>query len=262
MNISTPEHLKSRINLLNNTINMLNIRIASFPSGSLAIRHTRTRVMYYHYSSGNNTKYISKSNTTLISQLAQKRYLQHTLKIAMSELAALNEALDKYPAVAIEEAYDSFDEKLQKYITPIVPGDDQYVIKWLETPYKKKPIKPGSKTYTTLKGEIVRSKSEALIADRLYARGIPYKYECPVPVDGEVLHPDFKILKLSTKNEVYLEHCGMMDDPEYTKEMVVRSRKLAKAGITEGNNLFYTFETAEIPLDLDQLDEMIERNFR
>ena len=128
--------------------------------------------MYYLYSSGNNTKYISKSNTTLISQLAQKRYLQHTLKIAKSELAALSEALDKYPAVVIEEAYDSFDEKLQKYITPIVPGDDQYVIKWLETPYKKKPIKPGSKTYTTLKGEIVRSKSEALIADRLYARGI------------------------------------------------------------------------------------------
>ncbi|CAB3288534.1 putative Exodeoxyribonuclease V [Methanocaldococcus lauensis] len=64
----------------------------------------------------------------------------------------------------------------------------------------------------TLKGDIVRSWQECLIANLLYYEGIDYKYEIPY----ENLLPDFMI---NTKEDkiILWEHLGMMDNEEYNK---------------------------------------------
>lgn len=79
----------------------------------------------------------------------------------------------------------------------------------------------GDNAIITEKGEAVRSKSEKIIADKLYMKEIPYVYEQPLYLKGYgYVVPDFKILNVRTKKEYYLEHFGMMDDYEYAKNAI------------------------------------------
>ena len=127
------------------------------------------------------------------------------------------------------------------------------------SPYVKKPIVNG---FRTLKGDIVRSKSELIIADRLWLNGIPYKYECPIMINGQIIHPDFTILRRSDNKILYLEHCGMVDKPEYAESMVNRINDYNKEGITLGDRLFLSMETSATPLDVTAIDNLINTCFK
>ena len=125
-----------------------------------------------------------------------------------------------------------------------------------------KGFKEGTPYYETMNGERVRSKAEQIIADHLKQAGVPYKYEYPTMINGELIHPDFKILRLSDRKEIYLEHCGRVADPEYYDDMVRRINNYAMNGIIIGDNLYLLFETINAPLDVRVLDKLIEEQFR
>ena len=101
-----------------------------------------------------------------------------------------------------------------------------------------------------------------IIANRLYFKGIPYKYECPLKVGNKIIHPDFTILRLSDCSVVYYEHCGKMDDETYMDDLVERVNDYSEAGILQGDRLFFSFETSKKPLDLRTVDKLIDRHFR
>ena len=70
--------------------------------------------------------------------------------------------------------------------------------------------------HRTERGELVRSKSELVIADKLHARGIDYAYEQPVVLDnGRTRYPDFTIEDDAMGVTFYWEHLGLLDDPGY-----------------------------------------------
>ena len=46
--------------------------------------------------------------------------------------------------------------------------------------------------HKTARGELVRSKSEVIIADALFHNGLDYQYEPEVILEGKVKRPDFK----------------------------------------------------------------------
>jgi ATP-dependent DNA helicase RecQ len=70
--------------------------------------------------------------------------------------------------------------------------------------------------YQTLSGDMVRSKSEVIIANILYESGIPFEYEAPLQAaDGSKRWPDFTIKWQG--QEFYWEHWGMLDDEDYAR---------------------------------------------
>jgi ATP-dependent DNA helicase RecQ len=72
------------------------------------------------------------------------------------------------------------------------------------------------KIYATIKGDLVRSKSEVIIANLLYQHGISYEYENELYYDGNKrLSPDFT-LTVNGK-EYYWEHLGMIGKDDYDK---------------------------------------------
>lgn len=79
---------------------------------------------------------------------------------------------------------------------------------------------PENLRYETEQGDLVRSKSEVIIANILYQhrKDILYKYERPLEVmsDGKErnIYPDFTILNIHTGKVTYWEHAGRMDVPE------------------------------------------------
>lgn len=70
--------------------------------------------------------------------------------------------------------------------------------------------------HRTNRGEFVRSKSEAFIANKLHERQIDYAYEKPiVTVQGRTRYPDFTITDQSRGITYYWEHLMALDDAIY-----------------------------------------------
>lgn len=254
--------LKKREELLSRTIDRLDEKIDFLPEGSIRVKHKAGTFHYLYYQGDKTIKYLRKNDSETIKNLIQKKYLKLVQKAAKQEVKALSKAIELYPKTRMERVYEDLPSELKEHALPIIPDDDQFAAKWQAEPFKPKLFKKGAPKYYTLKGERVRSKSEVIIADRLFAKGIPYKYECPLWVGNGFIHPDFTILRMSDRKIVYHEHCGKMTDPEYTKDIPERANKYARIGIFQGDRLFYTFESAECPLDIEALDAFIENNFR
>lgn len=115
--------------------------------------------------------------------------------------------------------------------------------------------------HKTARGELVRSKSEVIIADALYYNGLAYEYEPVLVLEGKVKRPDFKITDADTGEEWYWEHCGMMSDAKYAKRWYDKEKFYAKHGIVRGENLIVTEEYASEGLDSQKINELIRDVF-
>lgn len=112
--------------------------------------------------------------------------------------------------------------------------------------------------YKTEKGEMVRSKSEMIIANMLFENHVPYTYEKELLVGGFNKIPDFTIEDEESGNTWYWEHCGMMNDDSYRKRWEAKKKLYAENGIVEGKNLIVTeedgtgFDSSKIKVLIDK----------
>ena len=141
-------------------------------------------------------------------------------------------------------------------------SDEDYAAQWLSESYEGKDIPDYVPVYETKRGERVRSKSELTIANMLADRGIPYKYERPLTLmGGVVVYPDFTLLDVKRRRDIYWEHRGMMDDRDYARQAVFKMKSLMKSGILLGDNLIITEETTANPLGTNEIDAVIDQYF-
>lgn len=256
------DEMNDRYELINKLTRKTEQRLQCFPEGRISVKHQGKNTYYYLAGKNIKERMLKEDDSKLLEALLQKSYLEKILKISKQELSALNKVIKHYPSILPEDVYDLLKEDRKLYVKPIVNPIDQYVKSWQETPYNAKPIPEDAPVYKTMRGERVRSKSEMIIADRLYLNGIPYKYECPIKVGDEIIHPDFTILRISDRKILYLEHCGMLDDPKYADDLVRRASLYALEGIVMGDRLFYTFESSKTPLDIRVVEALINNQFR
>lgn len=86
--------------------------------------------------------------------------------------------------------------------------------------------------HKTERGELVRSKSELVIADKLFSRGIDYSYERELKLaSGVCCYPDFTIDDDATGKTYYWEHLGMLADPSYKRRWEAKLSQYIKNGI-------------------------------
>lgn len=262
MAIDISHDLKVRYELLSKSICEIEKKIELLPEGRINVRHLNKKDYYSCITPDGHEKYIDSKDTKLIEDLIQKDYLKRVLKEAKTELKAIEKMLKLYPETLVEDVFERLPEGRKAYAKPINICDDAFAKKWMETPYRRKAFKKDAPEFYTMKGERVRSKSEVIIADRLRANGIPYRYECPLQLGSKLIHPDFSILRMSDRKILYHEHCGKIGDPQYAEDMLVRARDYNRAGILFGDRLFYTFESETVPLDVKNLDDMIRQHYR
>lgn len=253
--------MRARYRTLMRTIQSLEKARSELSEGSIHIKTHKGRQYFYCYS-GQGEKYLSKKDSELIRQLVQKEQIEKAINAAKIEAKTLEKDIISYPKNTFEKAYYAINEAYLDYASPLTLNDKEYVHAWLTTPFAHKPFGKDVPKFYSIGGERVRSKSEVIIADRLYIKSIPYKYECPVRIGKKVIHPDFTILRLSDKKIVYHEHCGMMGDHGYVNDMLERVNDYAHAGVFAGDRLFFTFESEDHPLDISWLDDFIEKNYR
>ena len=119
-----------------------------------------------------------------------------------------------------------------------------------EQPAPSSAFRPEGLIHRTERGEKVRSKSEAIIANILNNLRLDYRYEYPIEgyVRPGIRRPDFVIFDKNRKPLLW-EHLGMLDDPDYCARWAAKLEWYRANGFTEGVNLFITHDETGGGLD-------------
>lgn len=118
--------------------------------------------------------------------------------------------------------------------------------------------------HRTDKGHMVRSKSELVIANKLWHLKIEYEYERPLegrdPDSGRVrkIRPDFSFIDPGG-DVVIWEHLGMLARPEYREGWEWKRRWYDANGYSEGVNLFTSQDDERGGLNSQELEPIAER---
>lgn len=194
--------------------------LKSVPKGNLRISKDKNKIRYYHCVEDNEGTYISKIDSELPKLHTQRQLL----------------------------------------VTPIEPIWEKELVRWYDSEYHGKEFYEGTAEIVTEKGERVRSKSEKILADYFYRNNILYQYEKPLYLKGYgTVYPDFTFLSKKTRKEIYWEHEGMMDKPEYAKSAVKKIESYQRNGIHLGERLILTFETELTVLNSQIVEELVEK---
>jgi len=114
--------------------------------------------------------------------------------------------------------------------------------------------------HKTVRGELVRSKSEVIIANLLDSAGLDFSYEHELLLNnGQTRSPDFTIRK--SGKTYYWEHLGMLHNSDYVKKWKIKKQQYAENGIVEGKNLITSQDGLDGSLDSEVIKELIEKYF-
>lgn len=239
-------------------------RLKTYPEGKLHIVRSGSRVQYYLRTDSKDKSgtYLSKKEDKKIRTYLQKKYDEATIKQINSEIKNLEHILKRVNS-DLRKNYSDYPQEIKQYIVPVDVSDEDYIKEWLSIPYARKSILEDLPVYFTDRGERVRSKSELNIANMLNKMNVPYKYECPIRLsNGKIIHPDFTVLDVKKRREIYWEHRGMMDDRMYLKHAIERVKEYGKSGIYVGDNLLLTEETSTLPLGTNEIERLIRHFFK
>lgn len=123
--------------------------------------------------------------------------------------------------------------------------------------------------HRTERGDLVRSKSEIVIADKLFARGVDYAYEQPLILpNGRVRYPDFTIADHARGVTYYWEHLGLLQDPGYRARWESKRSEYFAADIVplaegggDGGTLIETQDDPGGSLDAEAIARLIDELF-
>lgn len=241
-------------------------KLKQSPPGRLEIITRNSRQYFIHCntdSKGNLTRnYLSEKDQKLITKLINSNYYLRMRPKLVREIKAFENFLSSYSPAKKDYEYTNMCEARRKFVVPLFSNVTYELQKWLEEGNTEYSNYFESKRFTTDNGEMVRSKSELMIANRLARRSdkLLYKYEPElVFLNGRRLRPDFKTFSLLSGKKSILEHAGMMDNPEYAENFVRKMKDYQENGFHYGENLFVTMETSRIPLTTSVIDRTIER---
>lgn len=160
-----------------------------------------------------------------------------------------------FPDTPFDHAFDQIVSGKKELIQPHRVSDDVFIHEWKNKDYPRMDFDEEAPEYYTRQGLRVRSKSEVIIADILDDMSIPFLYEKPLQIGSATIHPDFTMLNIRERSEVYWEHFGMMDDMDYRNKAFAKIRKYEST--FRRNSLIWTFETERYPLNLKAIRNMV-----
>lgn len=177
-------------------------------------------------------KYIHKNSLEEVRQLIEKRKVQvRKRSILRRFIGDLKRAL-KALRISWQEViakYEEMQKRRETKAAALAAAKKVAESKRYADQYK----------HLTDRGEYVASKSEMMIANKLYSLGIHYEYEQEVVIGNVHFRPDFTIYTKDGR-VFYWEHAGMMDDPEYRRRHEEKKAFYERNGIRLQENLIVT----------------------
>ena len=234
------------------------------PEGRIEMTTANGKPKYF-LMRGGMRKYLRQEESWLIRNLLEKSYYKQLLAKAKDNQRAIEDFLKHYDPDAEARVYEKLHPHRRSLVEPLIAPDDVFVQKWLEEHRRMAAERPNpypvTEEFVTNNGEVVRSKSEKIIADLLQHLGLYYVYECPLETPGGLTYPDFTILHPFTREDWYMEHRGLMDKEGYVDDALRKERLYASIGIFPGIGLIFSEETMNYPLRTKDVEEMIRKFF-
>lgn len=246
---------------LESQINSVQSQIERLPKGKLISTRNGKQNKWY-WSDGHTPVYLPKKEKQLAQQLAHKKYLSLQLKNMVQEKKAIDFYLrhhnpNSYQAEQSLINSPEYGDLLKPFFTPL----SQELDDWMNATYEKNTNFSENLVHKTYSGNLVRSKSEALIDMFLYQNQIPFRYECILQLGETFIFPDFTIRHPETGETYYWEHFGMMDNPTYNKNVSSKLQLYISNGIIPAIQLLTTYETKEKPLTLEVVEKIVQHYF-
>lgn len=236
------------------------------PMGRLSLHRKNGHVYYYQkvvdITGKQKKRYLNKKEQTLICALAQKSYYEKIVQHVEEKMSLLELLLQSYEN-DIDDIYEELSEEKRNLVTPIKQTFKQKIEAWQNEQVTTYSEYPEALRFHTQRGELVRSKSELMIADYLYknADTLEYRYEQELTLNNQretiTIHPDFKIFNLKTGRTFYWEHAGKMDEMKYVNGFMKKMALYSSNGFTIGKDVIITFEDLSHPLDTLQIRQAL-----
>lgn len=240
--------------------------LALFPEGALKIwnRKDGGTVFYVRYSCDGKriTKHLNKTNDDL-RKYVNKRFAVDALRVMKRNQKACEAFLKHHSGTEAEIIAQSYSEEFQIINSNLIMTRICKEKKWLNEAYPTNPFNKEAAVHDTKKGVYVRSKSEAMISNALYDRGIPYRNECILRLrdNGPEIYPDFTILKPDHSGVIYWEHFGMLGKEDYSSDACKKIKRYINSGIFPGIQLIVTMESETVPLSSVMIEQIIDKYF-
>ena len=196
-------------------------RLQTYPAGKLIYSQNGKHKKWYISCDGEKIYIPSNEKNTAVS-MAEKKYYEVMLQDILQEKRAIQSYLD-------------LCNKEQT-------GEEQLI-------------------HPIFNGQKVRSKSEAIIATMLHVNKIPFHYEEALHLGKRVIYPDFTIRHPVTGQTYYWEHFGMMDNENYAQAAFQKMQLYNINGIMLSDTLLATYESEEVPLKSNIVENMIQQYF-
>jgi len=211
-------------------------------------------------------------NRELVSKLARKDYLLQMQSAAENNTLLLHKLLAQYQSMAPEDIRKLMNSASQKLPDSMFLADgkireltdpknakalrmEEHRI-WAQQPYNQSTYKPEEKIHLTSSGIYVRSKSEAVIEEKLFDYDLPHRYEMVIMLDGKEYAPDFTFRDADGKL-FFWEHAGMMNDVHYVRRHLNKMSVYERKGIVPWNNLIVTYDTVDGAINTAEIDSII-----
>lgn len=246
---------------LETQIQFLQKQLKKFPPGKLLCAQNGKHLKWY-ITNGKQKTYLPKSQRTLAEQLATKKYVIKLIEDLSQEKRAIEFYLRHHKeGESIAEELFLQTPEYKKLLLPNFRPLSEELRNWAAQPHETNPKNPENLIFKTASGRMVRSKSEVMIDLFLSVNQIPFRYEAALNLSGITIFPDFTIRHPKTGEYYYWEHFGMMDNPEYLKNVGSKIQLYGEHGIIPSVQLIATYETKEFPLNVELVQELIRFYF-
>lgn len=253
------EIIKEEYCRINKEVEEIQDKLKELPTGTLQCIHDGKYLRWYRCEE-KIRKYIPKKNRELAERLAYKKYLLNQISNLKQEKTAIEYYLKHHRSQKENEILNPTSPYYQLLKTYFMPINEEQK-NWINEPFKRNEKYKEQLINKSISGNVVRSKSEMMIDMYLYMNKIPFRYECILHLKELDLFPDFTIMHPTTGKLYYWEHFGLMDNPEYCKNVCSKIQLYASNNIIPTINLIMTFETKEYPLNTETIEKIVKEYF-
>ncbi|MEG0924950.1 MAG: hypothetical protein RSE98_07865 [Anaerovoracaceae bacterium] len=217
------------------------------PKGSLVERKRNGKISYFRRATKivdgryDVTEKCIDGNVDLIAKLSQKQLSSKIVYQLEKNIEKQQKFLKGYSSIDEENLQLILPERFRRSVESSIKSRNE---EWEYESYQKRVDTSRFNIHETLKGDLVGSKSEVIIANALYVRGIPYHHDEMFPVRN--INNGFYYLDFITKTPIgemfYWEHFGLLDDQRYAEKNTEKLLFYHSNGLELGKNLIVTVD--------------------
>lgn len=228
------------------------------PEGRLLTALVNDR-LYYYQVIDKARMYLGTGDNPIVQKLQKKHFIETSIKRIDKNCKLMNRLITGYASVDPEDIMEASPrayQSLPKSCFTMVGINNQRG--WGYESYERYMGYPEQLNNKTLKGDFVRSKSEAIIANMLFVKKIEYHYEEELVLGEYTFAPDFKIAVKSQRKCKLLEHFGLIGDKDYRDTCMWKIRTYLEFGYRPYEDILFTYDDKDGHINTVDIDKVIE----